>query len=296
MRDVLEKLFAYIPIALAVSLFLASLRWIVFIFSADKLEKHLQPPTRRFISYHFPMFILSTAIFISFILFSLYKFDLTVSFIIDNYSGQNKKYINGFIFILIMLYLFLIFSVPAAIKIFRKSPKRLWYITGDNNTRVYIYKKTFNNKYFCYVVPNDSPKKYTCTLLSLEDMNYPTQVLYNENAKINIRQFWEDYVPSSKKSDIRSINYSFNMTLLIQVLFCTLIALTQWSNGYFDILEAIILYLVMNIILFIMLYPFFRAKLFRYVFKRRVRILRLKIKKMKRIWYKKLRRLNLDKN
>ncbi|MBC1226390.1 hypothetical protein [Listeria booriae] len=32
MGDVLEKLFAYIPIALAVSLFLASLRWIVFIF------------------------------------------------------------------------------------------------------------------------------------------------------------------------------------------------------------------------------------------------------------------------
>ncbi|MBC1893108.1 hypothetical protein HCA84_02390 [Listeria booriae] len=284
MGNVLEKLFTYIPVALAVSLFLTSFRWIVFIFSADKLEKHLQPPTRRFISYHFPIFILSTVIFIIFILFTLYKFDFTVSDIIDNYTGKNKKYINELIIILIMAYLFIIFSVPAAIKIFRKSPKRLWYIIGENNTRVYIYKKTFNNKYFCYVVPNDSPEKYTCTLLSLEDMNYPTQVLYNKNAKNNLRQLWEDNVPSSKDSDIKLLNNSFDAFIFSQFFIC-IVAGAQWF-AFHSVWFVVIIYILLAIVPITMQYPFLRAKLFRYVFKRRVRILKWRFKKWKKARYK----------
>ncbi|MBC1553539.1 hypothetical protein HB901_12505, partial [Listeria booriae] len=213
MEDTLKILLPYIPITVLASVLTAVIRWALFHVLADKLEKHLQGPTRRFISYHFPTIAIATIIFIILMLFNLSQNGLSIKVIIDNYKDENIKAINSLIIMFILLYGAVIFAVNTVMWFFKKDIKRLWYIVGDNS-RIYIYKKSFNNKYISYVVPTDKPQKITRTFLSPEDICYPVEVVYNEDAKNNLKQLW-DFVPSSKNHDIKMLNRTFNMYIVL---------------------------------------------------------------------------------
>lgn len=287
MEDTLKIFLTYIPITIIASVVTTFIRWCLFHALADKLEKHLQGPTRRFVSYLLPILLVSTIIFLILMLFNFSQSGLSIKLLVDNYKGSNMDDINLLIFMFVVLYLVIIFVVQMVIMPFRKDVKRLWYIVGNNNSRVYIYKKSFNNTYISYIVPNDSKNSSTRTFLSFEDLNYPNEILYNQESEIRLKRFWRD-IPSSKDTDINIINRHFNFYIVLLLFFPIIFYIGNPDSLWTVAISCLFMY----IIFFIAFFPFFRAKLFRYVLKRRTRILKWKFKKWKKYGYKKF---NIDK-
>ncbi|MBC2004397.1 hypothetical protein HCA78_11505 [Listeria booriae] len=292
MNEIAKNILTYVvPILALLSVIIAIIRRSFYYFNSDELEKHLQSPPRRFISNIIP--IAMTMILILAVTIVAIFNRLNLSYFFEELKEISTGQLISLVIAFIALYLVLIIEVYWIMALFRKDSKRLWYIAGEHNDRIYISHKTYDGTYVCYIVPNSDTKISKRTILKLEDISYPNVILRNKEGKNKIQQFWKDVLPTSTSIDIKELNLVFNLFIAVPFIIIGVLIFLLWVMAIkINVGGVLLLFLVLFIFQFIMYFPFFRAKLFRYVLKRRIRILKWKFKKWKKYGYKKF---NIDK-